>query len=190
LKFGASLELGIWSLELIEIKMPFTISELNSLNLPEFIRIVGPVFEHSPWIAETTWAQSPFESVEQLHQALCHTVRAAGHEQQLALIRAHPDLVGRAALAGTLTRESTSEQASAGLNALTSEEIALFQKQNAAYRAKFGFPFVICARLNKKEAILAGFEQRLKNSPAQEQQTALEEIFKIAELRLRALTQS
>ncbi len=148
------------------------------------------MFEHSPWIAETTWAKRPFITVEQLHGVLCHTVRAADREQQLALVCAHPDLVGRAALSGTLTRESTGEQASAGLNALTQEEIALFQKQNAAYRAKFGFPFVICARLNKKEAILVGFEQRLKNSPAREIQTALEEIFKIAELRLRDLTQS
>jgi len=112
--------------------------------------------------------------------------RLAG--KQLALIRAHPDLVGRATLAGTLTRESTGEQASAGLNALSPAEIALFQKQNAAYREKFGFPFVICARLNKKEAILAGFEHRLKNSPEQEIPAALGEIFKIAELRLRDLT--
>jgi OHCU decarboxylase len=174
-------------LELFE-EMPFTIEQLNKVDLAEFIRIVGPVFEHSPWIAEMTSAKRPFANIEQLHQALCHTARAARHEQQLALIRAHPDLVGRAALAGTLTRESTGEQASAGLNALTPEEIALFQKQNAAYRAKFGFPFVICARLNKKEAILAGFEKRLKNSPEREIQTALEEIFKIAELRLRDLT--
>jgi OHCU decarboxylase len=170
--------------------MSFPISQLNNLDQAEFTRTVGPIFEHSPWIAEITWTQRPFTSVEQLHRALCQTVRAAGEEKQLALIRAHPDLVGRAALAGTLTRESTGEQASAGLNALSPEEIALFQKQNAAYRAKFCFPFVICARLNKKEAILAGFEQRLKNPPAQEIQVALEEIFKIAELRLRDLTQS
>jgi OHCU decarboxylase len=170
--------------------MPFTIEQLNNLELPEFIRVVGPMFEHSPWIAESTWSRRPFANAEQLHKALCHTVREAGQEQQLALIGAHPDLVGRAALAGTLTRESTGEQASAGLNALTPEEIALFQKQNAAYREKFGFPFVICARLNKKEAILAGFERRLKNSPDQEIQAALEEIFKIAELRLKDLTQT
>ena len=169
--------------------MSFSISKLNPLDQVEFTRIVGPLFEHSPWIAETIWSQRPFASVEQLHHALCEAVRAAGHEKQLALIRAHPDLVGRAALAGTLTRESTGEQASAGLSALSPAEIATFQKQNAAYREKFGFPFVICARLNKKEAILAGFEQRLKNSPAQEIEAALEEIFKIAELRLRDLTQ-
>ena len=164
--------------------------ELNNLDRPGFTRAVGPVFERSPWIAESTWPQRPFDSVQQLHAALCETVRAASPEQKLALIRAHPDLVGRAALAGTLTRESTGEQARAGLNALSTEEIAWFQKQNAAYRAKFGFPFVICARLNKKEAILAGFEKRLQNSPEQEIETALEEIFKIAELRLRDLTES
>jgi OHCU decarboxylase len=118
---------------------------------------------------------------------MCAVVRQSGEDRQLALIRAHPDLVGRAALAGTLTKESTGEQASAGLNRLTPEEVALFQRQNAAYQEKFGFPFVICARLNKKEAILAGFERRLKNSRAEEMKTALEEIFKIAELRLKDL---
>lgn len=170
--------------------MKVTIEQLSNLDRADFTRIIGPVFENSPWIAESTWPQRPFATAEQLHTALCQTVRAASHEQKLALIRAHPDLVGRAALAGTLTRESTGEQASAGLNALSPDEIALFQKQNAAYRAKFNFPFVICARLNKKDAILAGFEKRLQNSPAQEISTALEEIFKIAELRLRDLTQS
>jgi 2-oxo-4-hydroxy-4-carboxy-5-ureidoimidazoline decarboxylase len=168
--------------------MSTSLAELSRLDQAEFTRIVGPVFEHSPWIAEATWPQRPFTTVEKLHAALCQTVRAACQEMQLALIRAHPDLVGRAALAGTLTRESTAEQAGAGLTALSPAEIARFQKQNAAYREKFGFPFVVCARLNKKEAILAGFDRRLKNSPAQEISAALEEIFKIAELRLRDLT--
>src|ERR1700759_1818705 len=151
--------------------MKMTLAELNQLNHADFTRVVGPVFEHSPWIAESTWSNRPFSSVEQLHNALCQTVRNAGTEQKLALIRAHPDLVGRAALAGTLTRESKGEQASAGLNALSPDEITLFQKQNTAYQAKFGFPFVICARLNKKDAILGGFENRLQISPAQEMQT-------------------
>jgi 2-oxo-4-hydroxy-4-carboxy-5-ureidoimidazoline decarboxylase len=168
--------------------MTHPLAKLNELSQPEFTRIVGPVFEHSPWIAETAWSNRPFASIDDLHRALCQTVRDAGETKQLALIRAHPDLVGRAALTGTLTRESTGEQASAGLNALSPDEIALFQKQNIAYREKFGFPFVICARLNKKEAILAGFECRLKNSREQEITAALEEIFKIAELRLRDLT--
>ena len=162
-----------------------SLAQLNSLSRDEFVRIVGPVFEHSPWIAEAAWLKRPFASMEELHRALCQTVANAGEQKQLALIRAHPDLVGRAALAGTLTPESTREQASAGLGALTPEEIAAFQKSNAAYREKFGFPFVICARLNKKEAILHGFRIRLNNSRAQEIETALEEIFKIARLRLQ-----
>jgi 2-oxo-4-hydroxy-4-carboxy-5-ureidoimidazoline decarboxylase len=164
-----------------------TFTQLNSLPRDEFIRIVGPVFEHSPWIAEAARANQPFANIEQLHGVLCQMVREASESQKLALIRAHPDLVGQAASAGMLTRESTHEQASAGLSELTAEEVALFQKYNAAYREKFGFPFIICARLNKKEAILAGFEKRLHHSREQEIATALEEIFKIAELRLRDL---
>lgn len=165
-----------------------TLTEINSLIHDEFVRIVGPVFEHSSWIAEAAWAKRPFASVEALHSAMCDIVRAAGEEKQLALIRAHPDLVGKLALAGQLTKESTGEQASAGLDRLTPAEVELFQQSNAAYKEKFGFPFVICARLNKKEAILNGFKVRLQNSREQEIQAALGEIFKIAELRLRDLT--
>jgi OHCU decarboxylase len=164
-----------------------TLLQLNSLSRDEFVRVVGPVFEHSPWIAEVTWGRRPFENTEALHHALCATVLVASSEKQLALIRAHPDLVGKLALAGQLTKESTGEQASAGLDRLTSQEVELFQTNNAAYKARFGFPFVICARLNKKAAILAGFNTRLNNSREQEIQTALGEIFKIAELRLRDL---
>jgi 2-oxo-4-hydroxy-4-carboxy-5-ureidoimidazoline decarboxylase len=167
--------------------MSLSLSRLNQLDRMEFVSVVGPVFEHSPWIAEIAWLKKTFATMEELHRAMCDTVRHAGLEKQLALIRAHPDLVGHAALAGTLTRESTNEQASAGMNKLSIEEIALFQKQNNAYRDRFGFPFVICARLNKKEAILAGFEKRLQNTREQEVQIALEEIFKIAEFRLRDL---
>jgi 2-oxo-4-hydroxy-4-carboxy-5-ureidoimidazoline decarboxylase len=167
--------------------MSLTISQLNQFSQAEFVRIIDRIFEHSPWIAETTFAKTPFADFENLHRALCETVKNSDGEKQLALIRAHPDLVGKIALAGQLTKESTNEQASAGLNKLSPEEIDLFQKQNAAYKKKFGFPFVICARLNKKAAILAGFETRLKNSREQEIKTALEEIFKIAELRLRDL---
>ena len=109
-------------------------------------------------------------------------VREASESKQLALIRAHPDLV--AALAGKLTSQSSSEQAQAGLDRLNSDEIAIFQRYNEAYRSKFGFPFVICARLNKKKAILAAFPKRLEQLREQEIQTALAEIFKIARLRL------
>ena len=168
-------------------RKPFSLAELNALSLGEFVKIVGPVFEHSPWIAQMVWAQKPFATLEALHGALCRTVKHSSEDRQLALIRAHPDLVGKLALAGQLTQESTGEQASAGLDKLSPAEVALFQKNNAAYQQKFGFPFVICARLNKKSAILAGFENRLKNSREQEIQMALAEIFKIAELRLRDL---
>jgi OHCU decarboxylase len=164
-----------------------SMAELNALDTEEFVRVVGLVFEGSPWIARETSVRRPFRGIDDLKTSLCDTVRSAPEEKKLALIRAHPDLAGQAARAGTLTTESTGEQAAAGLNKLTQEEMALFQKQNEAYWRKFDFPFVICARLNKKEAILEGFARRLRNSRAGEIQAALEEIFKIAALRLRDL---
>jgi len=161
--------------------------QLNSYERADFVRVVGPIFERSPWIAEGAWSMRPFAKREKLHQALCQVVQQAVPEKQLALIRAHPDLVGRAALSGSLSPASTREQASAGLDQLNPEETDLFRKQNAAYREKFGFPFVICARQNRKEAILRAFELRLKNSRREEIATALAEIAKIAQLRLEDL---
>ena len=163
------------------------LAQLNALGQGAFTDVIGPVFEHSPWIAAQTWSRRPFASRVQLHAALCATVRQAGPEAQLALIRAHPDLVGRAALAGTLTSASTREQAAAGLDQLAPAEVTLFQQYNRDYQAKFGFPFVICARLNRKAAILAGFERRLQHSREQEIAAALEEIDQIAGLRLADL---
>jgi OHCU decarboxylase len=167
-----------------------TLAELNSLSGAEFVQLIGPVFEHSPWIAEDTWPKRPFANLEELQRALCETVQTAGQAKQLALIRAHPDLVGRLAQAGALTAESTKEQASAGLDKLSAEEIALFRSNNAAYQQKFGFPFVICARQNKKEAILKGFQLRLGKTREEELQSALDEVAKIAMLRLRDLVTS
>lgn len=164
-----------------------TLAQLNVWAEVDFVRWIGPVFEHSPWIAAAAAAQRPFASTAEMHRILCEVVRTAGPERQLALIRAHPDLVGRLAQQGRLTADSTREQASAGLDQLTPDEVALFQRYNAAYHEMFGFPFVICARLNKKAAILAGFEIRLRHSPELEIATALEEIFKIAQLRLEDL---
>jgi len=172
------------------MKNTYPVSALNSLSCENFAAILGPVFEHSPWIAEATWPKRPFADLERLHRALCETVRAADQEKQLALIRAHPDLVGRAALACELTSASTAEQTSAGLDKVAAAEIAAFQKFNRAYRDRFGFPFVICARLNRKEAILKAFPLRLKHSRGQEIQTALEEIGKIAYLRLQDIVQT
>jgi len=156
----------------------------------DFVSLVGPVFEHSPWIADAAWSKRPFSNVEQLHGAMVEVVRTADEPKQVALIQAHPDLVGRLAREGKLTTESTREQAGAGLDRLSAAEIALFESSNQAYREKFGFPFVICARLNKKDAILAGFQARLDNSRAQEIQTALEEIARIARLRLQDIVEN
>jgi 2-oxo-4-hydroxy-4-carboxy-5-ureidoimidazoline decarboxylase len=165
------------------------LGEINGFSRADFVRVLGPLFEHSPWVAELTWAKRPFGDCAGLHRALCKTVQASEPQQKLDLIRAHPDLVGRAALAGTLTAASTQEQTSAGLNRLSREERASFQQYNREYRKKFGFPFVICARLNKKAAILNGLRRRLKNSTDQEVKMALQEIFKIAEFRLSDLLQ-
>ena len=167
--------------------MGLTTHQFNRLDQPEFIRLIGPVYEHSPWVAAAAWTRRPFADVAVLQQALREAVAGAGEAAQLELIRAHPDLVGRAALAGTLTPASASEQADAGLDQLTSAEIALFQQRNTAYRDKFGFPFVICARLNKKATILSAFERRLPNSPPEEIEAALQEIHKIAGFRLNDL---
>lgn len=172
------------------MKKPFTLAQINSLSREDFVCIIGPVFEDSPWIADAAWPKRPFESLNALHGALCKTVKTSKNEKQVDLIRAHPDLVGQTALAGTLTAASTAEQASAGLNKLTTGEISLFQKFNQSYREKFGFPFVICARLNKKEAILKGIEARLEQSRKEEIKTALAEIEKIAYLRLQDIIES
>jgi 2-oxo-4-hydroxy-4-carboxy-5-ureidoimidazoline decarboxylase len=155
-------------------------SAVNALAPAEFVRVFGQVFEHSPWIAEAVVHRRPFGSVETLWEAMCAVVRQAIPIRQLGLICAHPDLVGRA----VLTAESHGEQAAAGLMNLAPPEAALFRRYNAAYKERFGFPFVICARLNKKDEILSAFPVRLANSTAQERATALEESFKIARLRL------
>lgn len=162
-----------------------SLSELNSSGRSAFVTALGHLFEHSPWVAEETWAKRPYPSAEALHAALCATMRAAPRERQLALIRAHPDLAGRLAQQKKLTAESTREQASAGLDTLTDAELTEFTRNNDAYKAKFGFPFIICARLNAKAAILMAMQVRVKNAPDMEFTTALGEIEKIAWLRLR-----
>jgi OHCU decarboxylase len=161
------------------------LAELNALDRAEFTRIVGPVFEHSPWVAARTAAQRPFSSRDSLHAALVATVAEASDDEKLALIRAHPDLIGDA----HLTAASQAEQTSAGLQDATAAEAKQFREFNRQYRERFGFPFVICARLNKKEAIAQAFPVRLRNSTEQEMEIALHEISKIAELRLRDLVQ-
>ena len=164
----------------------WTIAELNALGRDEFVARLGFLFEGSPWIAAEAWEARPFTTRDDLERALRAVVERAPVDRQLALISAHPDLVGRAALAGTLGKESTAEQAAAGLDRdrLTLEEIATFGELNQTYRERFGFPFVICARENKKESILAGFEARLGNTREQEIAVALGEIARIGHYRL------
>lgn len=162
-----------------------TLAKLNRLDRDSFVAAVGHCFEHSPWIAAEAWALRPFGGLEELHAAMVGVVERAGEERQLALVRAHPDLAGRVALAGELTAASAGEQAAAGLTALSAEELARFTAYNESYKARFGFPFVICARENKKDAILAAFPLRLANEREVELQTALAEVGKIAWLRLR-----
>ena len=161
-----------------------TLAEVNDLSRGEFVAALGPLFEGSPWIADATWPARPFASIDQLHRALCATMYAAPIEQQVMLIQAHPDLAGKAAIAGALTAESAREQSSAGLSRLTSDQFATFTRLNQAYRETFGFPFVICAREHNAAGILEHFADRLEHSRAQEIATALDEIAKIAWLRL------
>jgi OHCU decarboxylase len=163
-----------------------TLGALNAADEASFVKALGFIFEDSPWVAQRTWPRRPFPTIDALHEAMCDVVAAAPLDERLALIRAHPDLVGRAALAGTLTPASAQEQASAGLDRLDREEAAMFARLNAAYTARFGFPFVICVRENKKDAIVAGLTARCGNERATEIATALGEIAKIARLRITA----
>lgn len=163
-----------------------TLAHLNDLDRDQFVETIGSAFEHSPWIAERVWESRPFESSEALHAALVDVVRAASSNEQLALIAAHPDLAGRVAREGLLTPASSNEQAAAGLDRLTPDEIARFDRLNAAYRKRFGFPFVICAREHDKASIFAALERRSRNDRESEVKTALDEIARIARLRLES----
>ncbi len=165
--------------------MAITLSKLNTLDCDEFISALAPIFEGPPWIASEAWHARPFGSVDELHTTMCKVMYAAPQERQIALIQAHPDLVGKAALAGTLSPESTREQQVAGLDRLTPAQVEELTRLNAAYREKYGFPFVVCARENKLDAILSGLHARLDNTREAEIQIALAEIAKIAWLRLK-----
>ena len=164
--------------------IPITLAVVSNLSRAEFVVALGSLFEGSPWIAESTWPARPFASIDQLHQALCATMYAAPIDRQVALIQAHPDLAGKAAIAGELTAESAREQSSAGLSRLAPEQFATFTRLNQAYRETFGFPFVICAREHSAVSILEHFATRLEHPRDQEIATALGEIAKIAHLRL------
>lgn len=162
-----------------------SLSELNSLPQHTFTAALAGIFEHSDWVAARTWARHPFANVEALHKAMCAVMHEASDVEKLTLIRAHPDLGDRLA---ALSPESTAEQQASGLSSLSDEECALFQSLNAAYNTRFGFPFILCARLNDPQSMLRAFEARLPNDRETEIATALAEIEKIARLRLERVS--
>ncbi|GEQ98414.1 OHCU decarboxylase [Iodidimonas gelatinilytica] len=162
----------------------------SALTTDAFIEAFGGIYEHSPWVAQGVApkaASGALDAPADLHKAMHAIVEAASDAQKLALIKAHPDLAGRAALAGNLSKESTTEQTGAGLDRLTPTQFARFQKLNDAYQSRFGFPFVIAVRGLVADDILAAFETRLQQDSAAEFKTALAEIHKIARLRLDAM---
>lgn len=161
-----------------------TIADLNAAAPADFCAALGGVWEHSPWIVEAAALRRPFAHRAALAEAMAVIVAEAGEARQLDLLRAHPDLAGKLARSRALTAESTREQASAGLDQLTEDEFAAFTAWNEAYRARFGFPFIICVRENTKESIRAAFPARLRNDRAVELSTALAEVHKIAAYRL------
>ncbi len=168
---------------------PLTLARLNASSQAEFVAALDGVYEHSPWIAEKAWAKRPFASLAQLKHALVVVLRDAGTAAQVALIRAHPELAGKAMVAKTLTAESTHEQGRAGLTECTPSEFAHIQGMNAAYNQKFGFPFTVAVRGPRgsgltRHQIISTFERRLANHPDFELAECVRNIHRIAEIRL------
>jgi 2-oxo-4-hydroxy-4-carboxy-5-ureidoimidazoline decarboxylase len=147
------------------------------------VAALGPIFEHAPWVADAAFSRRPFPTVAALHEAMVDALREAGHDRQLAVIRAHPELGSKVARAD-LTSASQAEQGSLGLDRLSEAEFDRFTRLNAAYRQRFGFPFVVCVRRHTRDSILLQFERRLGNDTANEQETALSEIGLITRLRI------
>jgi N-carbamoyl-L-amino-acid hydrolase len=169
--------------------MPITLQQINGASQAEFTALLDGVYEHSPWIAEAAWSRRPFASLAALEWALVQVLAEAGKDKQLALIRAHPELAGKAMVSRTLTAESTNEQGKAGLTDCTPEEFAKIQQLNADYNAKFGWPFILAVRgprgqgLDRHE-IIATFERRLAGHPDSEFGECLRNIHRIAQIRL------
>ena len=162
----------------------------SEMDEKRFIAIFGDVYEHSHWIASAVYSAGitqAHNSVSHLHQAMSQVLAVASQQQKLALINAHPDLAGKAAIAGELTDASTNEQASVGINNCSQAEFADFTRLNADYKAKFNFPFIMAVKGSDKQKILAAFAQRIHNTELQEFDQALIEINKIALLRLSCL---
>ena len=161
-----------------------TITALNTMPPADFTARLGAIFEHSPWVAERASARRPYASVAQLHAAMADVVRGASEEERLRLIRAHPELAGRAAVRGELTEESTREQKGAGLDQCSPEEFERMQDLNRRYNEKFGFPFVIAVKGHDRHSILRAFAERLGNAPEVEAAECIEQIIRIGGFRL------
>ncbi len=157
--------------------------EINAMSADAFIALLGGVYEHSPWIAAAAAARRPFADADAMKNVMRRIVDAAPEADQLALIRAHPDLAGKLSRLGHLTPESAREQAAAGLEAMSPDELARMTAANEAYRDRFGFPFIVCARRHTKASILESIVRRLAHDPATERAAALQEIHHIAQLR-------
>lgn len=163
-------------------------SEVNALKRDAFTAALGGVFEHSPWVAERAWPMRPFAGVDALHAGMMRCMRAASREEQLALLRAHPELAGKEAAAGTLTRSSSGEQERLGFTALSRTELEQIAALNRSYREKFGFPCIVALRLHATRAtVLAEMERRAENDVQAEIALALEQIGHIARGRLDKL---
>jgi 2-oxo-4-hydroxy-4-carboxy-5-ureidoimidazoline decarboxylase len=163
------------------------LSELNRVERAAFVAALGDIFEHSPWVAERAFGDRPFASIGALHAAMLAAVDRAIASEQMCLLRAHPELAGKAAPRGQLTPASTSEQSGAGLHQCSPEEFARLTELNERYTAKFGFPFIIAVKGLDRGAILREFARRVELDPASEQAEAIRQIGKIARHRLEAL---
>jgi len=166
------------------------LSVLNDCSRDEFVAALGNVFEYSPWIAEHVAIARPFAGVQQLFDAMKTVVDQTAPDRRLALIRGHPDLANKTQRAAGLTAESCAEQNGAGLDRLSDAEFKAFERLNSAYRTKFGFPYIVCARRHTKGSILRDFERRLPNDTATEVQNSINEIYRIAALRVAELVVS
>lgn len=161
-----------------------TLESLNVMPLDAFVAALGDIFEHSPWVAQRAALQRPFATVADLHNAMCTVTTVASEQEKLTLLRAHPELGGKVARAGAMAEASRQEQGALGLDKLSAEEFARFEKLNAAYQTRFGVPFIVCVRRHTRDSILDRFAKRLVNTRAQEIEQALAEIGNIARLRI------
>jgi 2-oxo-4-hydroxy-4-carboxy-5-ureidoimidazoline decarboxylase len=160
-----------------------TLADLNTTDRDRFVRALGSVFEDSPWVAERAWTRRPFASIDDLHAAMTGAMMAADRGDQLSLLQAHPDLGARARMSAA----SVGEQAGAGLDRLTADEFQRLQQMNAAYREKFGFPFLFAVKGSTKHDVLAALERRVDADVETEFAEALRQVSRIAEFRLREL---